>query len=364
MLLRVPVGYYSTPSTDCPAPESEDASTGMESRRKRKSEGTTPAQPKKRRSASGAAPSAPVKAEQSAAQAAYEDDDDLQVVKEVTAADREAAARAAAVAVDDVSVCPHAVGDSVLYTTRGGAVQRVTVCSVSTNVPLGEDPMVAVQMPDGTVRDTVLERLAPDPRADRSAAAAGANRELDAQTRADEALARRLQQEEADAQQRQAYTAAAQNPGAAQAAAQPAAAAQAGVPRLGAAALLETVRQSQAELLRVLEETQARNPALDPALIERLKQSLQGWGAPSARKRSASAASGAASAKRRRAAAAPRPRAGSSCTCSADTWHLCKAGHGNHTCICSADTWHLCKAGHGKHRCICSECYSCKKCRG
>ena len=60
----------------------------------------------------------------------------------------------------------YSVGDSVLYTTpQDGSVKRVTVFSVNTNVPMGEDPMVAVQMPDGTIRDTVLERLAPVPRA-------------------------------------------------------------------------------------------------------------------------------------------------------------------------------------------------------
>ena len=50
-------------------------------------------------------------------------------------------------------------GDSVLYTAHDGSVQRVTVLAESVLVSLGADPMVSVLMPDGIVRDTVLERL-------------------------------------------------------------------------------------------------------------------------------------------------------------------------------------------------------------
>lgn len=61
-------------------------------------------------------------------------------------------------------VCPYVVGDAVIYEDRArGTTQLVTVAAVSTNVPVGEEPMIAVKMPDGNVRDTVLARLSPAP---------------------------------------------------------------------------------------------------------------------------------------------------------------------------------------------------------
>ena len=45
------------------------------------------------------------------------------------------------------------------YKTIKGVAQNVVIAQVSTNVPVGEEPMVAVRMPDGTVRDTALSRL-------------------------------------------------------------------------------------------------------------------------------------------------------------------------------------------------------------
>ena len=54
-----------------------------------------------------------------------------------------------------------AAGDEALYTQRDGQQIRVTVVRVSTNVPPGEEPDISVRMPGGTVRETVLARLAP-----------------------------------------------------------------------------------------------------------------------------------------------------------------------------------------------------------
>ena len=54
-----------------------------------------------------------------------------------------------------------AAGDEALYTRRDGQQVRVTVVRVSTNVPPGEEPDISVRMPGGTVRETVLARLAP-----------------------------------------------------------------------------------------------------------------------------------------------------------------------------------------------------------
>ena len=54
-------------------------------------------------------------------------------------------------------------GDSVLYTESDGSVVKATVSRVCTNVPLGEEPDVSIQMPDGNVRETVLARLDPVP---------------------------------------------------------------------------------------------------------------------------------------------------------------------------------------------------------
>jgi hypothetical protein len=51
----------------------------------------------------------------------------------------------------------------VLYTDgeQGDYVRPVTVVTVSTNVPAGEEPEIAVRLTDGTVRDTVAARLLP-----------------------------------------------------------------------------------------------------------------------------------------------------------------------------------------------------------
>eukprot|EP01052_Picozoa_sp_SAG31_P055472 SAG31_NODE_15333_length_760_cov_0.726172_1_plen_97_part_10 len=54
---------------------------------------------------------------------------------------------------------PFEVGQRVIYRGSDGVPQRVTIAQYSTNVPAGEEPMVAVRLPDGTVRDTVLSRL-------------------------------------------------------------------------------------------------------------------------------------------------------------------------------------------------------------
>ena len=54
-----------------------------------------------------------------------------------------------------------AAGDEALYTQRDGQQIRVTVVRVTTNVPLGEEPDISVRMPGGTVRETVVARLAP-----------------------------------------------------------------------------------------------------------------------------------------------------------------------------------------------------------
>jgi hypothetical protein len=52
-------------------------------------------------------------------------------------------------------------GDSVMYRQMGGQamVVRVVVEQIGTDVPSGEEPMVAVRMPNGTVRDTMVGRL-------------------------------------------------------------------------------------------------------------------------------------------------------------------------------------------------------------
>eukprot|EP01050_Picozoa_sp_SAG11_P017080 SAG11_NODE_2413_length_3392_cov_2.367750_2_plen_246_part_00 len=52
--------------------------------------------------------------------------------------------------------CPR-IGEMVQYS--GSAV---TVTSVNIQVPRGEDPLIAVQMKNGTVRDTTLSRLRPE----------------------------------------------------------------------------------------------------------------------------------------------------------------------------------------------------------
>jgi hypothetical protein len=51
------------------------------------------------------------------------------------------------------------IGDVVLYRRAAEEWARVSVAAVAVNVPPGEEPEVAVRMPDGTVRDTVLGRL-------------------------------------------------------------------------------------------------------------------------------------------------------------------------------------------------------------
>jgi hypothetical protein len=40
-----------------------------------------------------------------------------------------------------------------------GVPSRVTIAQYSTNVPAGEEPLIAVRLPDGTVRDTIAARL-------------------------------------------------------------------------------------------------------------------------------------------------------------------------------------------------------------
>eukprot|EP01046_Picozoa_sp_COSAG06_P021991 COSAG06_NODE_1682_length_8731_cov_5.569045_3_plen_219_part_00 len=65
------------------------------------------------------------------------------------------------------SSCLPSAGDYVQYAGIGAAHgQRlaVMVTRVSANVPGEKDPKISVQMPDGSVRDTVLERLSPMPK--------------------------------------------------------------------------------------------------------------------------------------------------------------------------------------------------------
>ena len=76
-------------------------------------------------------------------------------------ADLQRALIASMTEIGALAMCPYSEGDTVLYSGRDGSEQMVTVSAVNTNVPLGEEPMVAVQMPDGSVRDTVLNRMAP-----------------------------------------------------------------------------------------------------------------------------------------------------------------------------------------------------------
>eukprot|EP01050_Picozoa_sp_SAG11_P011391 SAG11_NODE_1205_length_5529_cov_6.569797_1_plen_488_part_00 len=51
------------------------------------------------------------------------------------------------------------VGERVIYRGGDGVPHRVKVAQYSSNVPAGEEPMVAVRLPDGTIRDTLLSRL-------------------------------------------------------------------------------------------------------------------------------------------------------------------------------------------------------------
>ena len=77
-----------------------------------------------------------------------------------------AAPAAAAKSAAKVPGCAYAVGDQVVYTAGNGTTQLVTVSMVSwegVNVAAGEEPMIAVRMPDGNVRDTVMKRLCPAP---------------------------------------------------------------------------------------------------------------------------------------------------------------------------------------------------------
>ena len=63
---------------------------------------------------------------------------------------------------EEAAPAPYKKDDVVLYTdARTGNVLQVSIDGVSTNVPLGEEQEISIRMPDGTVRDTVLARLAP-----------------------------------------------------------------------------------------------------------------------------------------------------------------------------------------------------------
>ena len=64
------------------------------------------------------------------------------------------------------SACEFSVGDRVLYTEAGGGNARHAVVeAVSSNTPTGEELEIAVRLADGTVRDTVVQRLARAPTA-------------------------------------------------------------------------------------------------------------------------------------------------------------------------------------------------------
>jgi hypothetical protein len=59
---------------------------------------------------------------------------------------------------------PYAIGDDVLYTDRNGKIHQVTLTMISwegVDIARGEKPMIAVRMPDGRIRDTVIERISP-----------------------------------------------------------------------------------------------------------------------------------------------------------------------------------------------------------
>lgn len=53
----------------------------------------------------------------------------------------------------------HRVGDEVMYRAADGVFSPVTIAGYSTNVPEGEEAMIAVLLPDGSVRDTVPDRI-------------------------------------------------------------------------------------------------------------------------------------------------------------------------------------------------------------
>ena len=64
------------------------------------------------------------------------------------------------------SACEFSVGDRVLYTEAGGGnACHAVVEAVSSNTPTGEELEIAVRLADGTVRDTVLQRLVRAPTA-------------------------------------------------------------------------------------------------------------------------------------------------------------------------------------------------------
>ena len=59
---------------------------------------------------------------------------------------------------------PYAIGDNVIYTDSNGKIHKVTLTMISwegVDIARGEKPMIAVRMPDGRVRDTVIERISP-----------------------------------------------------------------------------------------------------------------------------------------------------------------------------------------------------------
>jgi hypothetical protein len=64
------------------------------------------------------------------------------------------------------------VHEPVVYRSGDGALVPATVALYSTNVPASEEPLIAVRLPDGTVRDTVVARLSR--RADSAAATTAA----------------------------------------------------------------------------------------------------------------------------------------------------------------------------------------------
>jgi hypothetical protein len=67
--------------------------------------------------------------------------------------DSAAAAATAAAAVS------YEVGEKVTYHCADGSALPATVTMFSTNVEAGEEPLLAVQLPDGKVRDTTLARV-------------------------------------------------------------------------------------------------------------------------------------------------------------------------------------------------------------